>query len=92
MKVIIDENEKIIIDGKEMQENKINSDFLENVVKEGLANNLNIEVKCDESSPLAKLFLDIKNMVKDDSDFRKKLNEIEEEQKQLGENSKDTEE
>ena len=92
MKVIIDENEKIIIDGKEIQENQFNSDFFENVVKEGLANNLIIEVKCDESSPLAKLFLDIQNMVKDDSDFRKRLNEIEEEQKQLEEESEKNEE
>lgn len=89
MKVIIDENEKIIIDEKEMQENQINSDFFENIVKEGLADNLNIEIKCDESLPLAKLFLDIQNMVKDDSEFRKKLNEIEEEQKQLEEESKE---
>lgn len=89
MKVIIDENEKIIIDEKEMQENQINSDFFENIVKEGLADNLNIKIKCDESLPLAKLFLDIQNMVKDDSEFRKKLNEIEEEQKQLEEESKE---
>ena len=89
MKVIIDENEKIIIDEKEMQENQINSDFFENIVKEGLSNNFDLEIKCDESLPLAKLFLDIQSMVKENSEFRKKLNEIEEEQKQLEETFKE---
>ena len=89
MKVIIDEKEKIIIDEKEVLENQINSDFFENIVKEGLSNNFDLEIKCDESLPLAKLFLDIQNMVKENSEFRKKLNEIEEEQKQLEENFKE---
>lgn len=83
MKIVIDENEKIINDGKEMVENQINSDFFENIVKEGLENKLDIEIKCDSSLPLAKLFLDIQDMIKDGSDFRKKLSEIEEEIKQI---------
>ena len=85
MKIIINEDEKIILNGEELKDNQVNSEFLEKVVECGLSNELEIEIKGDENSPVSKLFLDIKNMVNPDSEFRKKLEEIEEEKKKVSE-------
>lgn len=79
MKIIISEDEKIILNGKEMKDNEVNSDFLEKVFESGLSNELELEIRCDETLPISKLFLDIKNIGEPDSDFRRKLKEIEEE-------------
>lgn len=68
-----------------MKDNQVNSEFLEKVVECGLSNELEIEIKGDENLPVSKLFLDIKNMVNPDSEFRKKLEEIEEEKKKVSE-------
>ena len=83
MKIIIDKNEKIMVDNSELLENKINSEFLENVVNEGLKNNLDLIIECDESMPLAKLFLDIKNMVAEGSEFRKELEKLDDSIKEI---------
>lgn len=85
MKIIINEEEKIILNGEELKDNQVNSEFLEKVVESGLSNELEIEIKVDENLPVSKLFLDIKNMVNPDSEFRKKLEEIEEEKKKVSE-------
>lgn len=85
MKIIINEDEKIILNGEELKDNQVNSEFLEKVVECGLSNELEIEIKGDENLPVSKLFLDIKNMVNPDSEFRKKLEEIEQEKKKLSE-------
>lgn len=85
MKIIINEEEKIILNGEELKDNQVNSEFLEKVVECGLLNELEIEIKVDENLPVSKLFLDIKNMVNPDSEFRKKLEEIEEEKKKVSE-------
>ncbi len=85
MKIIINEEEKIILNGEELKDNQVNSEFLEKVVECGLSNELEIEIKGDENLPVSKLFLDIKNMVNPDSEFRKKLEEIEEEKKKVSE-------
>ena len=85
MKIIINEDEKIILNGEELKDNQVNSEFLEKVVECGLANELEIEINGDETLPVSKLFLDIKNMVNPDSEFRKKLEEIEEEKKKVSE-------
>ncbi len=85
MKIIINEEEKIILNGEELKDNQVNSEFLEKVVECGLSNELEIEIKVDENLPVSKLFLDIKNMVNPDSEFRKKLEEIEEEKKKVSE-------
>jgi len=85
MKIIINEDEKIILNGEELKDNQVNSEFLEKVVECGLSNELEIEIKGDENLPVSKLFLDIKNMVNPDSEFRKKLEEIEEEKKKVSE-------
>lgn len=85
MKIIINEEEKIILNGEELKDNQVNSEFLEKVVECGLSNELEIEIKVDKNLPVSKLFLDIKNMVNPDSEFRKKLEEIEEEKKKVSE-------
>lgn len=85
MKIIINEEEKIILNGEELKDNQVNSEFLEKVVECGLSNELEIEIKGDENLSVSKLFLDIKNMVNPDSEFRKKLKEIEEEKKKVSE-------
>ena len=85
MKIIINEEEKIILNGEELKDNQVNSEFLEKVVECGLSNELEIEIKVDENLPVSKLFLDIKNMVNPDSEFRKKLEEIEVEKKKVSE-------
>ena len=36
MKIIISEDEKIILNGKEMKDNEVNSDFLEKVFRKSL--------------------------------------------------------
>lgn len=49
MKIIISEDEKIILNGKEMKDNEVNSDFLEKVVESGLSNELELEIRCGET-------------------------------------------
>ena len=88
MEIIINESEKIILNGKELKDNEVNSEFLEKVVEYGLKDNLEIVIQCEDSLPISKLFLDIKNMVQPNSDFREKLKEIEDERKKVSESKK----
>ncbi len=92
MKILINEKEKIIFNDEEITESMLNSEFLERIVQEGLNDTLDIEIECDETMPLAKLFLDIKSMVDKDSEFRKELKEIDAEQKKLEEQLKNDDE
>lgn len=76
MKIIIDENENVFLNGEKIENNKINSEFLESVVDFGLKSELQLELKGDVSLPMIKLFSDIQDMLKLDSDFRVQLEKI----------------
>ena len=76
MKIVIDENEIVYLNDKKLESEQLNSEFLESVVYNGLDSKLDLEIKCDETLPIAKLFLEIKDMVKSDSDFNKQIAEI----------------
>ena len=82
MKVEVNEQNKLIIDVNEVEIDKLDSEMLEKMLDNGLADNVEFSLPEDTSHPVATLIKEMENLVKSDSDFRKNIEEIIKEQKE----------
>lgn len=74
---------KIIIDGKEIKTNEINSELLENIANSALKNELDLDIDSNmKDLPLGVLFSDIGKLSNPENDLRKKIREIEEQKEE----------
>ena len=76
MKIIVNEEGTMHIDDVEMSVDKLTPDVLENILDEGLLDNVEFDLPEDISHPLASLMNELKELVSEDSDFRNRLEEL----------------
>lgn len=82
MKIIVSKEDIIKIDDIETSVDKLTPDILENILEEGLLNNVEFDLPEDTSHPLASLMKELKELVSENSDFRNKLDELKNEQQE----------
>ena len=82
MKVEVNDQNKLIIDGMGTEIDKLDSATLEKMLENGLSDNIEFSLPEDTSHPVAALIKEIENLTKSDSDFRKNIEEILKEQKE----------
>lgn len=80
---------KVFVDSKEIKNEEINSDFLEKIINESLNNNVTYDLDEDKTIPMVKLFSDFEQLCEEGSDFRKSIEEIENDIKNAKENDFD---
>ncbi len=80
---------KVFVDSKEIKNEEINSDFLEKIINESLNNNVTYDLDEDKTIPMVKLFYDFEQLCEEGSDFRKSIEEIENDIKNAKENDFD---
>lgn len=76
MKIEVNKEGKILIDNAEVLVDQITPQVLENILNEGLENNVEFILPEDTSHPVASLMKELSDLTEKDSDFRKKIDEV----------------
>lgn len=82
MKVEVNDQGMLFINDTETNIDKLNPNTLENILEEGLNDNVDFILPSDVSHPVATLIKELKELTENNSDFRNKIQEIVKEQEE----------
>lgn len=83
MKLIVSEEGVITVDSKIIKPEDVNALFLEDITNKLLNKEIEVELPEDKSNPVVKLFFDMSELCKEESDFYKAIMTLRKEKKSV---------